>query len=176
MLGGVPSDSDVGMHSLPTECDHGHLRRVSINHFWTAPMDGPSCWPLDIKIFLFPLSFSFSFLSSSSLSIVQLNTIGKTIRLSFIFTPLPARNMVRLFGRYLFPCPLRQTLRRAWRVLTCQPAHEPEEYEFMGAQVSEGSQRINVRIDLRPPMPMCVPLMVPSYCDEETLAFIRNWL
>ena len=37
------------------------------------------------------------------------------------------------------------------------------------AQVSEGSRHINVRIDLRPPMPMCVPLIVPSYCDEKTL-------
>jgi hypothetical protein len=50
----------------------------------------------------------------------------------------------------------------------------PEEYEFQGAQVSEGSQRINVRIDLRPPIPYCVPLMVPSYVDEETREFLRN--
>jgi hypothetical protein len=65
-------------------------------------------------------------------------------------------------------------VRRTWRVLTCQPAHVPEEYEFQGAQVSEGSQRINVRIDLRPLIPYCVPLMVPSYVDEETREFLRN--
>jgi hypothetical protein len=81
--------------------------------------------------------------------------------------------MARFCGLHVH-CPLRQALRRTWRVLTCQPAHVPVEYEFLGAQVSEGSQRINVRIDLRPPMPLCVPLMVPSDVDEETRAFLRN--
>jgi hypothetical protein len=81
--------------------------------------------------------------------------------------------MARFCGLYVH-CPLRQAMRRTWRVLTCQPAHVPEEYEFQGAQVSEGSQRINVRYSLRPPVPYCVPIMVPSDVDEETCAFLRN--
>jgi hypothetical protein len=68
------------------------------------------------------------------------------------------------------PCLVQKPLRRLGRILVCAPKIEYEEYEFEGARVQEGSRRTKVHMDMRPPIPFCAPLMVPSaYWDEERL-------
>jgi hypothetical protein len=70
--------------------------------------------------------------------------------------------MVRLFGWHLGTFHVRKPLRRLGRVLICAPKIEYPEYEFEGAQVRDGSRRTKVHMDIRPLIPFCAPLMVPS--------------
>ena len=75
--------------------------------------------------------------------------------------------MACLFGRHMFHLHVRKPLRRLGRVLVCAPRMEYEEYEFEGARVRDGSRRTKVSMDMRPPIPQCAPLMIPScYWDE----------
>ena len=82
--------------------------------------------------------------------------------------------MVNFCGIHLYP-PGREQLRHLWRILTCSSTTAQAEWEdFDGAMVLEGSYRIKVRTTTQAPLPHCMPIMFPSNCDAETLAFARR--
>lgn len=71
------------------------------------------------------------------------------------FSPPTITTAMARFHVIYIHCPLRQTIRRTWRALTCALSPLEETYEFQGATVTEGSRRTRVYMDMRPPIPEC---------------------